>query len=328
MLFSTPIRRKPATTAPLTTLTTISTESTRPMMPKVTTKGTIGARLVSSCCRTARYDSVPSMVPGGSELAIVRMSACSAAAEPAAANLYSNCDVDGVPGARKAEISAGRTQPSADWLTDVATPTRVSTGDPGTPRAVICEPTGMPRLESLDRTNSPGRLGQWPRMRVRSSRGPPGEGRPTSVTGGPLKPTPLPTLICGVTVTSPNGPDIALTDGNLRVAASCRGVARSAFTVTTRCGPRWAANAVSNGEAESTTRPRAKTQAAVETSTTRPMTIVVARRRATPPRAATVTAPSRELLIAVPRSTHHLRFCRRRAARSGWHSAPPGPGCG
>jgi hypothetical protein len=114
MLFSTPIRRKPATTAPLTTLTTISIESTRPMMPKVTTNGTMGARPVSSCCRTARYDSVPSTAPGGSEFAIVRTSACSAAAEPATANRYINCDVDGVPGARRAETSAGSTQPSAD----------------------------------------------------------------------------------------------------------------------------------------------------------------------------------------------------------------------
>ena len=75
MLFSTPIRRKPATTAPLATLTTISTDSTRPMMPNATTNGTIGAMPVSTCCRTARYDCVATMAPRGSDLASVRTSA-------------------------------------------------------------------------------------------------------------------------------------------------------------------------------------------------------------------------------------------------------------
>ena len=41
------------------------------------------------------------------------------------------CAVAGLPGARSAGTSAGSTQPSADWPTELATPTRVSTGEPG-----------------------------------------------------------------------------------------------------------------------------------------------------------------------------------------------------
>ena len=43
MLFRMPIRRYPATTAPLTTFVTISTDMTRPMTPKATRNGTNGA---------------------------------------------------------------------------------------------------------------------------------------------------------------------------------------------------------------------------------------------------------------------------------------------
>ena len=43
MDFSTPIRRVPATTAPLTTLATISTDITSPISPNATMNGTQGA---------------------------------------------------------------------------------------------------------------------------------------------------------------------------------------------------------------------------------------------------------------------------------------------
>ena len=43
MDFSTPIRRVPATTAPLTTLATINTDITSPISPNATMNGTHGA---------------------------------------------------------------------------------------------------------------------------------------------------------------------------------------------------------------------------------------------------------------------------------------------
>jgi hypothetical protein len=54
--FSTPIRRLPATTAPLTTLKTISTDSTSPITPNATMNGTQVATELVSCALTVRYD--------------------------------------------------------------------------------------------------------------------------------------------------------------------------------------------------------------------------------------------------------------------------------
>ncbi len=54
MDFSTPIRRVPAATAPLTTLTTISTDITRPIRPKATMNGTHGAIELVTCSLTDR----------------------------------------------------------------------------------------------------------------------------------------------------------------------------------------------------------------------------------------------------------------------------------
>jgi hypothetical protein len=82
-------------------------------------------------------------------------------------------------------ISAGSTQPSADWVIEVAMPTTVRPGDPGLPLTVIRVPSGTP-VESRDSTTSPGRCGQRPCCRIRSSSGPPGAARPTRVSGGPV----------------------------------------------------------------------------------------------------------------------------------------------
>ncbi len=54
MDFSTPIRRVPATTAPLTTLATISTDMTSPITPNATMNGTQGAIELVSCSLTVR----------------------------------------------------------------------------------------------------------------------------------------------------------------------------------------------------------------------------------------------------------------------------------
>ena len=54
MDFSTPIRRVPATTAPLTTLATIRTDMTSPITPKATMNGTQGAIELVSCSLTVR----------------------------------------------------------------------------------------------------------------------------------------------------------------------------------------------------------------------------------------------------------------------------------
>src|SRR5215469_12392064 len=77
MDFSTPIRRVPATTAPLTTLATISTDMTSPMIPNATRNGTQGAiepvgvpaafgtesRAVRFACRqSARSETVSAQV--------------------------------------------------------------------------------------------------------------------------------------------------------------------------------------------------------------------------------------------------------------------------
>jgi hypothetical protein len=64
------------------------------------------------------------------------MSALIAAAVPALEKSYSICDACGVPAACSAAISAGVTQPCAVPVTDVAMPTTVSSGEPGTPVSV------------------------------------------------------------------------------------------------------------------------------------------------------------------------------------------------
>src|SRR5215470_9519925 len=65
-LLSTPIRRYPATTAPLTTLPTITTDITSPMTPKATTNGTMIAIVPASWVLTVSQELVPVIVPAGS----------------------------------------------------------------------------------------------------------------------------------------------------------------------------------------------------------------------------------------------------------------------
>src|SRR5947207_1607105 len=84
------------------------------------------------------------------------MSAFTAAVVPALEKRYSICDTSGVPAACSAAISAGVTQPCAVPVTDVATPTTVSFGEPGTPVTVICDPTARFRPGWLDSTICPG----------------------------------------------------------------------------------------------------------------------------------------------------------------------------
>src|SRR6266487_2833000 len=100
------------------------------------------------------------------------MSAFTAAVVPALEKRYRICDTSGVPAACSAAISAGVTQPCAVPVTDVATPTTVSFGEPGAPVTVICDPTARFRPDWLDNTICPGPEAQWPDFSVRSSSGP------------------------------------------------------------------------------------------------------------------------------------------------------------
>src|SRR5438105_7770575 len=84
--FSTPIRRVPATTAPLTTLATISTAITSPITPNATMNGTQGAIDAVARSLAVRYDCAPSSEPDGSVARSVAMSAVTAALLPAPAN--------------------------------------------------------------------------------------------------------------------------------------------------------------------------------------------------------------------------------------------------
>src|SRR5215468_2080832 len=180
--FSTPIRRVPATTAPLTTLATISTDITSPISPNATMNGTQGAIEPVSCSLTVSQDCAPIRAPCGSAARSAAMSALTSAVVAALAKRYSICTTSGVPGARSAAISAGATQAWAVVVIDVAVPTTVRRGEPGTPVTVSCVP--MPTREawpSVSTTACPGCVAQWPEISVRSSTGPPGDARPTTV---------------------------------------------------------------------------------------------------------------------------------------------------
>src|SRR5215470_14204348 len=124
MHFSTPIRRVPATTAPLTTLITISTDIPSPISP--------------NAAMTAA------------------MSVFTAAVVAALEKSYSICDTSGAPAACSAPISPGVTQPCAVPVADVAMPTTVSFGEPGTPVTVTCDPIPSGRPDWLDNTICPG----------------------------------------------------------------------------------------------------------------------------------------------------------------------------
>ena len=210
---------------------------------------------------------------------------------------YSIWLTSGAPGARSAATSDGSTQAWAVWVIEVAKPTMVRCGDPGTPVTVICVPICSPGPRASFSTTWSGCAGQWPDSSVRSSTGPPGEGRPTTVScvwntpppGGPETPGGGVTGMVAVTVASGNGPAAAVTPGRCAVAASWAVVA---WAVAVTSEPCWAANAWSNGEFESTSRPRASVEAAVETSRTRPITMACTRRPDSPPRAARTAGPA------------------------------------
>ena len=90
-------------------------------------------------------------------------------------------------------------------------------------------------------------------------------------------------------VVSGKGPAAAVTPGRCAVAASW---AVLAWAVAVTSEPCWAANAWSNGAFESTSRPRASVEAAVEISRTRPITMVCTRRPDSPLRAARTAGPA------------------------------------
>src|SRR5215470_4722126 len=175
MDFSTPIRRVPATTAPLTTLITISTDITSPISPNATMNGTHGANEAVAWALADSQDWAPSTLPCGSAAVTAAMSAFTAAAVAALEKRYSICDTSAAPAACSAPISPGVTQPCAVPVADVAMPTTVSLGEPGTPVTVTCDPIPSCRPDWLDSTTCPGPVGQWPALSVRSSTAPPGE---------------------------------------------------------------------------------------------------------------------------------------------------------
>ena len=84
MDFSTPIRRVPATTAPLTTLATINTDITSPISPNATMNGTHGAIEPVACSLTVSQDCAPSTEPRGSAARTAAMSAFDLGGRPGA----------------------------------------------------------------------------------------------------------------------------------------------------------------------------------------------------------------------------------------------------
>src|SRR5215469_13538480 len=99
MDFSTPMRRMPDTTAPLTTLITISTDIASPISANATMNGTQGANEPVAWALAVSQDCAPSTVPCGSAAVTAAMSVLTAAAVPALEKSYSICDSAGVPAA-------------------------------------------------------------------------------------------------------------------------------------------------------------------------------------------------------------------------------------
>ena len=80
--------------------------------------------------------------PRGSAALTTASSARTAAALPALRKRYSICSAAGTPGARRRATSLGTTQPSAELVAELAMPTTVSVGRPGTPVTAIFVPSG------------------------------------------------------------------------------------------------------------------------------------------------------------------------------------------
>src|SRR5215470_1631715 len=321
MDFSTPIRRVPDTTAPLTTLITTSTDMASPISPNATMNGTHGANEAVACALAASQDCAPSTLPCGSAAVTAATSAFTAAVVAALEKSYSICDAAGAPAEASAAISPGVTQPCAVPVTDVAMPTTASFGEPATPATVTCDPIPSCRPDWPDNTICPGPVAQWPEVSVRSSTGPPAPERPTRVSDWwMVKDVPFPAwppvtgmdgVTCALTgtVTSGYGPADAVTPGRWVVAASCAGEAPVTVAVTS--APCCAANARSNGALESISRPRASVEAAVETSTTKPIAMACTRRPDSPPRAARRTGIA--FIAVLPSRERRWRSGRRRS---------------
>src|SRR5215469_11682330 len=327
MLLSTPIRRYPLTTAPLTTLPTISTDIASPMTPNATMNGTMIAIDPLSWLLTVSQELVPVIVPDGSARVRAVTSASSCGWVSAWWNRYSICAAAGACGGRSVAICAGSTQPSAVSVNDLATPTTVSFGCPGALVTMIWLPMSCavrPGLGKLrESTISPGRRAHRPASRVRSSTGPPGEARPATVTGGSVMPPWV--LIRGVMVASANGPAAAMTCGSPRVAASWPVVALDESMLAATSAPRCAANECWNGLLEEMRSPSPSVAEAVDTSRTVKITTVCTLRRVTPPDTARTTGLT--LIAVLPRS-RRWRSGRQRPGSCGWRTGRPGLGCG
>ena len=173
----------PATTAPPTTLTTISTEMTMAITPNAMMNGTHGATLDCSDWRTARYEvGAPTTAPLGSAASTAWVSAVRSLVVALDANRYRSCAWPVPPLPAMAFISAGRTQPSAVLVTEFAMPTTVIACLP----TVTVAPSWPGPFPFTFSTIWLSLVAQWPCCRVRSSTGPPGEGRATRVSATPL----------------------------------------------------------------------------------------------------------------------------------------------
>ena len=179
---------------------------------------------------------MPSSAPGGSAARTAATSAETAVLLAALENRYSICASPEPP---SAAISAGSTHACPVRVTEVAVPTTVRRGEPGTPLSVICVPGWTSPLPwpLLAHTTSAVVRTQRPEVRVRSSTGPPGEVRPVSVMGTSSAPTAPGVLISAVTVVSGNGPDAAVTPGSRVVAASRAAEAFDVSTCAATCAP-------------------------------------------------------------------------------------------
>ena len=115
--------------------------------------------------------------------------------------------------------SAGRTQPSAVFVTEFAMPTTVSACLP----TVIVEPSWPGPFAFAESTIWLSFVGQWPCCKVRSSTGPPGEDRPTRFSGVEIVPLTCGMVTCAVTLSAANGPATAVTPADLRRGRDLRG---------------------------------------------------------------------------------------------------------
>ena len=293
---------------------------TRPMSANATTNGSMIAPLPVFWLSAASQEPAPVTVPGGSAPVTSARSARTWALVPALANRYSSCAPGAAPGGCRAATSAGATQPSAVLVMELAKPTTVNVTGCGNPVMMSLLPTtGPPSPGLVFSTTWPGPVTQRPPSGTTSSTGPPGEGRPTSVScpkGWPLH--------CDWTVAAPNGPAIAVTPGRDRVAASRAGPAWAGFTVTTRCAPFWTAKACWNGPSVAASSVRPSVAEAVETSRTNPSTTACTLFRSIPP-AAVLTAPNQ--FTGTPRRVRRPAV-RPRSAPCGPRTDRPGPGRG